>query len=78
LFSGRSGPGAPVEEHYVRVQTLVKQFKDQYGSINCQTLTGCHLGTPEGQAHFKETNQLENCLGYAETVTQMVLDLAES
>jgi hypothetical protein len=76
LFSGRQEPGAPVEEHYGRIQALVNRFEEKYGSINCQTLTGCHLGTPEGQAHFRETNQLENCLEYTETVTQTVLDLS--
>jgi C_GCAxxG_C_C family probable redox protein len=75
LFSGRSEPGSSIEIHYARVQALAEQFEHRYGSISCQELTGCHLGTTEGQASFRETNQIEKCLNYVETVTQMVFDL---
>jgi C_GCAxxG_C_C family probable redox protein len=57
LLNGRSQPGAPVEENYIAVQTLIAQFEDKFGSTNCQELTGCHLGTPEGQAKFRESGQ---------------------
>jgi hypothetical protein len=75
LLSGRSEPGAPVDAHYKQVQELVAQFKEKFGSINCQELTGVHLGTEEGQAQFREKNQIHNCLNYAEEATRMVLKL---
>ena len=78
LLTGRSEPGAPVDENYQRVQKLVAQFTEKFGSINCQDLTGVHLGTESGQAQFREKNQIENCLNYAEEATRMVLELTNS
>ena len=75
LLTGRSEPGASVDDHYRQVQELVARFKDEFGSINCQELTGVHLGTEEGQMQFREANQIENCLNYSEEATRIVLEL---
>jgi C_GCAxxG_C_C family probable redox protein len=75
LLTGRNEPGAPVEQHYKKVQELVAQFNDRFGSITCRELTGVHLGTEEGRGQFREKNQIENCLGYAAEVTGLVLAL---
>jgi len=77
LLTGRSEPGASVDENYALVGELIDQYEDKFGSINCKELTGVDLGTGEGQAKFREKNQITNCLNYAEEVTQMVLSLAE-
>jgi hypothetical protein len=76
LLTGRSEPGAPVDDHYSQVQELVSQFADAFGSINCQELTGVHLGTEEGQMKFREVNQIESCLTFAEQATRVVVELA--
>ena len=73
LLSGRDEPGGSVEEPYRRIQALVEQFKAEFNSITCQELTGCHLGTEDGQARFRDTNQIEKCLDYVETITRMVI-----
>jgi C_GCAxxG_C_C family probable redox protein len=78
LLSGRSEPGAPMDENYARVQELVKWFEEEYGSINCQALTGCNLGTEEGLVQFRESNQIAKCLNYSEGATRMVLELTGS
>jgi hypothetical protein len=78
LITGRIEPGAPVDENYSVVQELVARFKGVFGSINCQELTGVHLGTKEGQAQFREKNQIQECLNYAEEATRMVLELTGS
>lgn len=78
LLGGRSQPGAPVDDLYRQVQTLVQGFEVQFGAHDCQTLTGCHLGTEAGQAGYRATNQKEKCLDYVEAVTRMVLELAGS
>jgi C_GCAxxG_C_C family probable redox protein len=75
LLTGRSQPGAPVDENYALVRALVSQFETQFGSIHCRDLTGVHLGTPEGQAEFRAQNCIVNCLGYAAETTRMVLVL---
>jgi C_GCAxxG_C_C family probable redox protein len=78
LLTGRGEPGASVDENYKAVQELVAQFKGVFGSINCQELTGAHLGTEDGQRQFRETNQIQECLNYAEEATRMVLALTGS
>ena len=75
LVSGRSEPDTPVDHHYARVQKLIQHFEDKFGSINCQQLTGCHLGTPEGQIRFQTTGQQAKCSEYVEEATRMVLRL---
>ena len=78
LLTGRSEPGAPVDRNYALVRALIDQFEGKFGSTHCTKLTGVDLGTAEGQAKFREKNQIGNCLNYAEEVTRMVLSLAES
>ncbi len=73
MLTGRSEPGAPVDRNYALVRELIDQFEDKFGSTNCKQLTGVDLGTAEGQAKFREKNQIVNCLNYAEEVTRMVL-----
>jgi hypothetical protein len=77
LLSGRDEPGTPVEENYALVGKLINLYEGKFGSTNCKVLTGVDLGTEEGQAKFRENNQIVNCLNYVEEVTQMVLSLAE-
>jgi C_GCAxxG_C_C family probable redox protein len=77
LLTGRNEPDVSTEENYAMVNELIDQFVEQFGAINCKELTGVDLGTPEGQADFKEKKQLENCLNYAEEATRMVLSLAD-
>ncbi len=77
LLSGRSAPHGSVEENYEKVQKLLAEFETQYGSTNCEELTGCHLGTDEGQTKFRATNQHTKCLEYAEFATQTVTSLGE-
>ena len=77
LLTGRDDPEASSEENYALVSELIDQFVEKFGAINCRELTGVDLGTGEGQAAFKEKNQLVNCLNYAEGTTRMVLSLAD-
>ena len=77
LMTGRSEPGAPVDENYALVNKLIDQFEEKFGSTNCKELTGVDLGTPEGQIVFREKNRFEQCLDYAEEATRMVLNLTD-
>jgi C_GCAxxG_C_C family probable redox protein len=77
LLTGRSEPGAPIDENYALVGELIEQYEEKFGSTNCKELTGVDLGTEEGRVKFREKNQITNCLNYAEEVTRMVLSLAE-
>ena len=74
LRSGRNKPGGSVDGAYDRIKDIVKYFEAEFGSISCLELTGCHLGTDEGQARFRATNQIEKCLDYVAAAVRMVLD----
>ncbi len=78
LALGRSIPGASVDQAYTAVQTLLQRFQDQFGSTNCQELTGCHLATPEGQARFKAENRALRCYQFAAEAARMAAELTQS
>ncbi len=41
---------------YEQVYTFAAAFKKHNRSLLCRELTGCDLGTPEGQEQFKNRN----------------------
>ncbi len=75
LFTGRNAPTETVAESYTMVRKLVKEFGARFGSINCQELTGCDLGTEEGQKYFKENNLRQRCKVFTEGATRISLTL---
>jgi C_GCAxxG_C_C family probable redox protein len=77
LLSGRDSPEETVEDCYGLVQAFVACFEARFGSTNCQQLVGCDLNTERGQAFFREHNLLEQCAGYVEGATRMVIELVE-
>ncbi|NJD59915.1 MAG: hypothetical protein C3F13_13250 [Anaerolineales bacterium] len=78
LLLGRDEPVDSIDPCYRAVREFLAQFTQRYGSINCLELTGVHLGTPEGQAGFKEKGQIEQCTGYVGDAAQMVISLKGS
>lgn len=75
MVYGRSKPEDSVDEIYTRVQKLMDMFEDKFGSTNCKALTGCDLGTKEGQEEFKAKNIMEQCYNFTEEATRMVLSI---
>ena len=61
---GRSRPGESVQPAYEATQRLVAEFEQEFGARDCQVLLGCDLGTPEGQAMFREDGLAELCVAY--------------
>jgi C_GCAxxG_C_C family probable redox protein len=78
LVTGRDAPDESVEETYALVRELIKTFEDRFGSTNCQALTGCDLGTEEGQTTFTENNLIEKCREYVEEATRIASSLIEN
>ena len=62
MLCGRDNTTSTVEGNYTVVRDFVKRFEAEFGSTNCHQLVGCHLGTPDGQAFFKENNLWDKCL----------------
>ncbi len=72
LALGRSGPEGSVEAVYAATRELIRDFQTSFGSRNCQELLGgCDLGTPEGQAAFKERNLRAKCMEFTGSAAEM-------
>ena len=71
LALGRSEPGESVAPSYIATQQLVREFEQEFGSRDCHVLLGCDLGTPEGQAMFREKQLGRFCLQYTGRATEM-------
>ena len=77
MMTGRSSPDESVEKNYAMVRKFLNMFEIRYGSINCRKLTGCDLGTEEGQKMFYSGDQIEKCKDYTEEATKMTMFLLE-
>jgi C_GCAxxG_C_C family probable redox protein len=75
LFTGRNSPNDSRDEAYALVQKLLDLFETKFGSTNCKQLTGCDLGTEEGQNYFKTNNLIEQCKTFTEDATRMAMSL---
>jgi hypothetical protein len=75
LFTGRSEPGELVDKNYANVRELMESFESQFGSTTCLGLTGCDLGTEEGQTAFYEQDLMEKCYQFTEEVTRMAMGI---
>jgi C_GCAxxG_C_C family probable redox protein len=75
IFAGRNEPTETVAESYTLVRKLVTEFTERFGSTNCKDLTGCDLGTDEGQKYFKDNNIRQKCIAYTEEATRISLSL---
>ncbi|HTY24851.1 MAG TPA: C-GCAxxG-C-C family protein [Desulfomonilaceae bacterium] len=77
LFTGRSASTDSITETYRKVQKLLEEFRLRFGSTNCRELTGCDLGTDEGQEFFKKNDIKKTCRIYTEGATGIALSLVE-
>ncbi len=77
LFCGRTSVSESVLPVYETVRELLKQFEDRYGSTNCQELTGCDLGTDEGQNYFKTNKIMNKCKQMTASATGIAATLIE-
>jgi C_GCAxxG_C_C family probable redox protein len=77
LLLGRDVPADPIDPCYQAVRQFCEQFRTRFGSLSCLELTGVHLGTPEGQAVFKEKRKIEACTRYVGEAAGMVIEATE-
>ena len=57
--SGHEDPAALREEVYARVRELTGRFEAGFGAVDCRTLLGCDLLTPEGQEYFGQNELID-------------------
>lgn len=77
LIYGRDREVESVEQNYSVVQRLVSEFGTACGSIKCNELLGCDLGTPEGQQMFRENKLYERCREYTAIATKIAVSLSD-
>jgi C_GCAxxG_C_C family probable redox protein len=75
LCLGRNSPSERREQCYAAEQRFLKGFWSHFGELNCQELTGVDLGTPEGQAAFKEKGQIKQCTEFVGEAVRIVLEV---
>lgn len=73
LATGRDRPTENKDPMYDLVRQFLTQFQERFGSTNCRVLVGCDLGTPAGQAYYKENHLVERCLQYTQGATEIAL-----
>ena len=79
LALGRSKAGESVQAAYVATQQLIREFELTFGARDCHRLLGCDLGTPEGQAMFREQRLSERCAVYTAKAAEVAASvIAES
>jgi C_GCAxxG_C_C family probable redox protein len=71
LALGRREPSQSVEACYRAVRLFLEHFEMNFGSLNCAELTGCHLGTPEGQVRFKQEGKAKSCYRIASEAARL-------
>ena len=74
MAAGRDTANESVDPVYELVREVLDGFEARFGSMTCLGLTGCDLGTDEGQRQFLERGQHETCTEYVGAATRLVLD----
>jgi C_GCAxxG_C_C family probable redox protein len=77
LAFGRNRSGETVDQAYRATTQFLQRFEAEFGSSNCSVLLGCHLGTADGQAAFKNGNLVEKCLAYSARAAQIAAELID-
>ena len=77
ILYGRNSPDESVNRSYQLIQKFKNRFETKFGTSNCKELTGCDLGTEEGQEHFISNNLIETCQNYTREATEILMSLLE-
>jgi C_GCAxxG_C_C family probable redox protein len=60
LGSDRAGDKEAKENTYQTVREFIAGFEQEFGSINCTELVGCHIGTASGHEYAEKHGIFEN------------------
>lgn len=78
LALGRKDGTGSVQESYEATKALVSRFSEEFGSVGCADLLGCHLGTPEGQQTFTENKLWKRCMTYTGRATELAAEIIDA
>ena len=77
MIQGKSKASDPRDDIELKVQELITTFKNNFGSTHCYKLTGCDLGTDEGQEKYNINECYELCDKFVYWSTEFTLDLID-
>ena len=77
MMHGRTKPDDNRDCSEERVQNLVTSFKNKFGSTKCYKLTGCDLGTDEGQEKYNINEVYELCDNLVDFATDKTIELID-
>ena len=77
MIKGKSKASDPRDDIELKVQELITTFKNNFGSTHCYKLTGCDLGTDEGQEKYNINECYELCDKFVYWSTEFTLDLID-
>lgn len=75
LALGRSHGRESASASYAATQSLVRSFEAEFGARDCDQLLGCDIGTPEGQATFRERRLHRRCARYTARAAEIAATL---
>jgi C_GCAxxG_C_C family probable redox protein len=78
LSLGQDAPTDSLDPCYQAVRSFLERFSAKYKALSCLDLAGVHLGTPEGQAEFKEKGQIKLCTDYVGEAVRIVVESVDS
>ena len=77
LAAGRDESGQDEDHVYALTGQFLELFRNEHGTMACEELTGCDLGTDEGQVAFREGNLEAYCAGIVEQATTWTVSILE-
>lgn len=75
LSLGRRDASESAAPSFAATQELIRQFEAEFGGRNCDQLLDCDLGTPEGQASFREQHLHRRCARYTVRAAELAAAL---
>ncbi len=78
ILLGRESPDEDVEECYSAIQAFKRSFQAKYNTVNCREITGCDLGTDDGQAKFLASGQKQKCREITACAANLAIDAVNS
>ena len=77
MIHGRDELSVPRENSEIKIQKLISTFNREFQSEHCYKLTGCDLGTEEGQEKYNINECYELCDKFVYKATKLTLELID-
>lgn len=75
MVHGRRKDGDDRTVLYGKIQTLVGEFEQKFGSDNCSTLLELELGTEQGREDYRTRGLNKRCEGFVREAARLVDEL---